>query len=100
MVGLGSFLVANILLSVLPPNIAILFTLRVFQAIGSCIVFSVGAGTVADITEPKARGKALSWFLLGPQLGPILGPMIGGQLSDIKRWRWIFGFLGEYALIH
>jgi MFS family permease len=95
MVGLGSFLIANILLAVLPANIAILFVLRIFQAFGSCIVFSVGAGTVADITEPKARASALSWFLMGPQLGPILGPMIGGQFAHISRWRWVFGFLGK-----
>lgn len=92
-VGLGSFLIANILLATLPANIALLFVLRVFQAFGSCIVFSVGAGTVADITEPKGRASALAWFLLGPQLGPILGPLIGGQFANISRWRWAFGFL-------
>ena len=93
MVGLGSFLVANTLLAVLPPHIAELYILRVFQAFGSCIVFSVGAGTVADITEPAKRGTALAWFLMGPQLGPVLGPLIGGALADESRWRWIFGFL-------
>ncbi|KAF2008481.1 MFS general substrate transporter [Aaosphaeria arxii CBS 175.79] len=92
-VGLGSFLIANILLATLPANIGLLFVLRIFQAFGSCIVFSVGAGTVADITEPKRRGAALSWFLLGPQLGPILGPLIGGQFAHVARWRWAFGFL-------
>ncbi|KAI4931995.1 uncharacterized protein J4E92_003894 [Alternaria infectoria] len=92
-VGLGSFLVANTLLAVLPPHIAELYILRVFQAFGSCIVFSVGAGTVADITEPAKRGTALAWFLMGPQLGPVLGPLIGGALADESRWRWIFGFL-------
>jgi MFS family permease len=93
MVGLGSFLVANTLLAVLPPHIAELYILRVFQAFGSCIVFSVGAGTVADITEPAKRGTALALFLMGPQLGPVLGPLIGGALAAESRWRWIFGFL-------
>lgn len=92
--GLGSFLIANILLASVPANIGALFFLRIFQALGSCIVFSVGAGTVADITEPKARASAMGIFLLGPQLGPILGPLIGGQFADASRWRWIFGFLG------
>jgi MFS family permease len=71
----------------------LLYCLRIFQAFGSCIVFSVGAGTVADITEPAKRASALSWFLMGPQLGPILGPLIGGQLASETRWRWVFGFL-------
>ncbi|KAF2269135.1 MFS general substrate transporter [Lojkania enalia] len=91
--GLGSFLISNILLASIPANITALFILRTFQALGSCIVFSVGAGTVADITEPKSRASSLAWFLLGPQLGPILGPLIGGQFADMSRWRWIFGFL-------
>ncbi len=93
MVGLGSFLVANTLLAVLPAYIWILYLLRIFQAFGSCIVFSVGAGTVADITEPSARASALAWFLMGPQLGPILGPLIGGQFASPTKWRWVFGFL-------
>lgn len=93
MFALGSFLIANLLLALFPPHIASLFILRVFQAFGSCIVFSVGAGTVADITEPKNRASTLAIFLMGPQLGPILGPLIGGQFADISRWRWIFGFL-------
>ncbi|KAF2195186.1 MFS general substrate transporter [Zopfia rhizophila CBS 207.26] len=92
-VGLGSFLMANILLATVPANIGALFVLRIFQAFGSCIVFSVGAGTVADITEPKRRASSLAWFLLGSQLGPILGPLLGGQFADASRWRWIFGFL-------
>lgn len=98
MVGLGSFLVANVLLATLPAHIALLFVLRIFQAFGSCIVFSVGAGTVADITEPANRASALAWFLMGPQLGPILGPLLGGLFADPSRWRWVFGFLALICL--
>lgn len=98
MFALASFLIANLLLALLPPHIASLFVLRVFQALGSCIVFSVGAGTVADITEPKNRASTLAIFLMGPQLGPILGPLIGGQFADVSRWRWIFGFLCKLGL--
>jgi len=93
MVGLGSFIVANTLLAVLPAHLTSLYLLRIFQAFGSCIVFSVGAGTVADITEPARRASALSWFLMGPQLGPLLGPFVGGQFATESRWRWVFGFL-------
>lgn len=98
MVGLGSFLIANTLLALLPAHIALLYFLRIFQAFGSCIVFSVGAGTVADITEPARRASALAWFLMGPQLGPILGPLIGGQFATETRWRWVFGFLSLASL--
>ncbi|KAL6707579.1 Dityrosine transporter 1 [Coniothyrium glycines] len=98
MVGLGSFLIANTLLAMLPPHIALLYVLRIFQGLGSCIVFSVGAGTVADITEPASRASALAWFLMGPQLGPVLGPLIGGQFATETKWRWVFGFLSITSL--
>jgi multidrug resistance protein len=97
-VGLSSFLIANTLLAMLPPHIALLYFLRIFQAFGSCIVFSVGAGTVADITEPAKRASALAWFLMGPQLGPILGPVIGGQFASETKWRWVFGILSVTSL--
>jgi MFS family permease len=93
MVGLGSYLIANVLLAVLPANIGLLFILRIFQALGSCIVFSVGAGTVADIVEPAKRASALAIFLLGVQLAPAFGPLIGSLFVDESRWRWIFGSL-------
>jgi MFS family permease len=96
--GLSSFLIANTLLALLPPHIALLYFLRVFQAFGSCIVFSVGAGTVADITEPAKRASSLAWFLMGPQLGPILGPVIGGQFATPTKWRWVFGILSITSL--
>ncbi|KAF1942549.1 MFS general substrate transporter [Clathrospora elynae] len=97
-VGFGSFLIANTLLALLPAHIVLLYFLRIFQAFGSCIVFSVGAGTVADITEPARRASALAWFLMGPQLGPILGPLIGGQFATESRWRWVFGILSLTSL--
>lgn len=95
LVSLAWFIAANVLLAALPADIGALFVLRIVQAAGASGVTSIGAGTVADITEPRSRASALSVFLLGPQVGPILGPLIGGQLADHSTWRWIFGFLGE-----
>ncbi|KAH8156681.1 hypothetical protein CIB48_g11566 [Xylaria polymorpha] len=93
LVTLFIFLVANTLLAAVPANIGVLFVLRVFQALGASVVTSVGAGTVADITEPAKRASRMGIFLLGPNLGPVLGPLIGGQFSTPHLWRWIFGFL-------
>jgi MFS family permease len=62
------------------------------------MVTAVGAGTVADITEPAKRASRMGIFLLGPQLGPLLGPLIGGQFSTMEKWRWIFGFLCEISI--
>ncbi|KAH7392181.1 major facilitator superfamily domain-containing protein [Phaeosphaeria sp. MPI-PUGE-AT-0046c] len=96
--SLAIYLVANSLLAALPPTVGGLFALRVFQAIGSSMVTSIGAGTVADVTEPAKRASRIGLFLLGPQLGPLLGPLIGGQFSHENTWRWVFGFLSVACL--
>lgn len=69
------------------------------QAFGAASVLSLGAGTVADLVEPKNRAAAMSIVLLGPQLGPVLGPLLGGALTGAVSWRWIFGFLGNLFLL-
>lgn len=100
LISLAIFIAANICLAALPAHLASLFVFRVFQAIGSCGVTAVGAGSVADVIEPAKRASALSIFLLGPQVGPVLGPLIGGQFASESSWRWMFGFLGKlFALM-
>ena len=94
MISLLIFNGANILLAALPANLAALFILRIVQGFGAASVLSLGAGTVADITEPKRRASQMSIVLLGPQLGPVLGPLIGGAITGSASWRWTFGFLG------
>lgn len=45
------YIVANILLAALPTNFGSLIFLRVLQAFGSSAVVSMGAGTVADVSQ-------------------------------------------------
>ena len=90
--SLGTFVIANAILASIQANIYCLYIFRAVQAFGASSVISLGAGTVADTVEPKHRGKAISYFMLGPQLGPILGPLLA-MISHNGQWRWIFGFL-------
>ncbi|KAK0671255.1 putative transporter [Cercophora samala] len=92
LISLAIYILANVLLAAVPSNYGALVFLRIVQAFGSASVVSMGAGTVADITEPKKRAFAMSIFLMGPQCGPVLGPVLGGALAEAN-WRWIFGFL-------
>ncbi|KAE8353790.1 major facilitator superfamily domain-containing protein [Aspergillus coremiiformis] len=93
------YIVANVLIAALPTNFGALIFLRIVQAFGSSAVVSMGAGTVADITEPKRRARAMSYFMLGPQCGPILGPIFGGAIAGHAGWRWSFAFLAILAAV-
>ncbi|KKZ68738.1 hypothetical protein EMCG_05647 [[Emmonsia] crescens] len=98
LIGIG----ANIALASAPAHYTSFMVLRVVQAFGGSALYSLGVGTVADIFEPKQRGRAISYYSLGPQLGPILGPAIGGAIAQRSTWRWTFGFLaifGSFCLL-
>ncbi|GAQ03719.1 uncharacterized transporter C1529.01 [Aspergillus lentulus] len=63
----------------------------VFRFICGCAAsgpMTIGGGTVADVTPPQKRGKAMALFAMGPILGPVLGPIIGGFVSQYAGWRW------------
>ncbi|KAH8730995.1 major facilitator superfamily domain-containing protein [Phaeosphaeriaceae sp. PMI808] len=65
----------------------------VFRFIAGCAAsgpMSVGGGTIADLTAPEERGKAMALFTMGPLLGPVIGPIIGGFVSEYIGWRWTF----------
>ncbi|KAK6459978.1 major facilitator superfamily domain-containing protein [Scheffersomyces coipomensis] len=97
-VSLVFFILANILLAVVPANIGALYVLRIVQAFGASSVISLGAGTVADLFSPKDRGKAISIFMIGPQIGPIIGPVLS-SIGAKGQWRWIFGFLAIFGFV-
>ncbi|CUS23954.1 LAQU0S12e03774g1_1 [Lachancea quebecensis] len=93
MISLLMTVVVNILLASVPVNVGALFALRVIQAFASSSVMALGAGTVSDIRPPRVRGKAIAYFMLGPNMGPILAPIIAGLiLMHGSYWRWLFGF--------
>lgn len=46
----------------------------VFRLIAGCAAsgpMSVGGGTIADVTTPDQRGKAMAMFTIGPLIGPV-----------------------------
>ncbi|SMN19590.1 similar to Saccharomyces cerevisiae YBR180W DTR1 Putative dityrosine transporter, required for spore wall synthesis [Maudiozyma saulgeensis] len=98
MISILIMVIVNILLASMPTNIVSLYILRVAQAFGSSSVMSLGAGTVTDLTKPTHRGKAIAYFMLGPNLGPIVAPIIAGLiLMHGEHWRWLFGFTAIMA---
>lgn len=85
------------LLSALASSIELLIVMRLLAGGAAASVQAVGAGTVADVWEPKERGRAMGIFYLGPLCGPFLAPIVGGALAESLGWRSTQWFLTIYG---
>ena len=92
------FLLWNVL-SAVSKNIAMLVIMRILGGGAAASVQAVGAGTIADIWEPRERGRAMGIFYLGPLMGPLLAPIIGGILAERWGWRSTQWFLSIYGFV-
>lgn len=92
MLSFSLFMVFSVI-SAVSVNIAMLIVFRILTGGASASVQAVGAGTVADIWEPKQRGRAMGVFFMGPLCGPGLAPVIGGALAQGLGWRSTLWFL-------
>ena len=75
-----------------------LVIMRMLSGGAAASVQAVGAGTMADIWEPKERGKAMGIFFLGPLMGPLVAPIVGGALALKWGWRSTQWFLAIYGI--
>ncbi|PPJ51024.1 hypothetical protein CBER1_07833 [Cercospora berteroae] len=82
----GLFVIFSVI-SAVSVNIAMLIVFRILTGGAAAAVQAVGSGTVADLWEPKERGKAMGVFFLGPLCGPGIAPVIGGILAQELGWR-------------
>ncbi|ODA80359.1 hypothetical protein RJ55_03317 [Drechmeria coniospora] len=98
LISFALFVVFSILCAV-STNIATLVVFRILTGGASASVQAVGAGTIADIWEPRERGRAMSIFYLGPLLGPILAPVVGGILAQRLGWQSTMYFLAGYGAV-
>lgn len=66
----------------------LLLFLRALQSTGGSGVIAIGAGAIADIAEPKERGKFMAIFQGGAMVGPAIGPFLGGLFAEtLGGWR-------------
>ncbi|EPS33330.1 hypothetical protein PDE_08292 [Penicillium oxalicum 114-2] len=80
-------------------SIAMLIVMRMLSGGASASVQAVGAGTIADLWEPRERGSAMSIFYLGPLCGPLFAPIVGGLLAERWGWRSTLWFLAGYGAL-
>ncbi|KAJ3956011.1 hypothetical protein N0V92_007444 [Colletotrichum tropicale] len=101
LISFALFVVFSVL-SAISVNIEMLIVMRLLGGGASASVQAVGAGTIADIWEPRERGRGMSIFYLGPLCGPLLAPIIGGALSQRFGWQstmWALAIYGGLVLI-
>ncbi|KKY28173.1 putative mfs multidrug resistance [Phaeomoniella chlamydospora] len=79
-IAFSLFIVFGVL-SAISTSIGMFIAMRLLNGGASAAVQAVGAGTIADIWEPRERGKAMGIFYLGPLCGPLFAPVIGGGLT-------------------
>ncbi|KAJ5295921.1 hypothetical protein PENANT_c001G03734 [Penicillium antarcticum] len=101
LVSFALFAIFNCLCAI-SSSIAMLIVMRMLSGGASASVQAVGAGTIADLWEPRERGRAMGIFYLGPLCGPLLAPIIGGLLAQRWGWRstmWFSAAFGAVTLI-
>lgn len=89
-------------LSAVSKNVAMLIVVRTLSGGAAASVQAVGAGSIADVWEPRERGRAMGLFYLGPLCGPLFAPIFGGALGSSLGWRstqWFLVIYGSATLI-
>lgn len=63
---------------------------RVIQGIGSASLFTTAFAVIADIFEPRERGRYAGLFGGVFGLSSVIGPLVGGFITDTIGWHWCF----------
>ncbi|MEP3279426.1 MAG: MFS transporter [Stappiaceae bacterium] len=76
---------------------------RIFQGVGSAIIFPLSVAAISNVFPPDQRGKALGMLATIGLVMFAAGPLLGGLLTELISWRWIFWinlpFLGLIAFL-
>ncbi len=96
--AVGLFLVSSVLAG-LSQEMWQFVLFRGLQGLGGGAVFPIALAVIADLYEPKERGKYAALFGAVFGLSSLLGPAIGGILTDSFGWPWIFWVNVPLALV-
>ena len=71
-------------------SVPVLILFRVFQGIGSAMIFATGTAILISVYPPHERGRVLGINVAAVYLGLSLGPTLGGVLTHHLTWRSVF----------
>ena len=75
------------------PGMMWLLVSRVFQGIGSAMIFGTGVAIISSVFPAGERGRALGINVAAVYTGLSAGPFAGGMLTEYLGWRSIFWML-------
>lgn len=87
--GIAIFSFASLMMTMVPST-EMFIGIRVFQGLGSAMIFGTGVAIVTSVFPPGERGKALGIYITAVYLGLSLGPFLGGVMTQYLGWRSIF----------
>jgi EmrB/QacA subfamily drug resistance transporter len=87
--GITVFTIASFL-SAFSTSGFMLIAFRVFQGIGSAMIFATGIAILTSVFPSHERGKALGINVAAVYVGLSLGPFLGGLLTQQLTWRSVF----------
>jgi EmrB/QacA subfamily drug resistance transporter len=87
--GILVFLAGSFLCGVARSTLA-LIVFRAVQGLGSAALFTAALAVVADLFEPRERGKYQGLFGAVFGLSSVVGPLAGGFITDHLGWHWVF----------
>ena len=68
----------------------LLLIFRLFQGIGSSLMFATATAILVSVFPVKERGKVIGINLTSVYVGLSSGPFLGGLISHYLGWRFIF----------
>lgn len=87
--GISLFALASFLMT-LVVSPAQMIAVRIFQGVGSAMIFGTSVAILTSVYPPGERGRALGIYITSVYLGLSVGPFLGGLLTETLGWRSIF----------
>lgn len=87
--GIAVFTLSSLLCALSNSAPALIFH-RIFQGIGSAMIFATGMAILTSVFPPRERGRVLGINVAAVYIGLSLGPSLGGFLTQHFTWRSIF----------
>ena len=87
--GIINFTISSFLLAI-SSSVSMLIVFRIFQGMGSAMIFATGIAILTSVFPPQERGRVLGINVAAVYVGLSLGPFLGGFLTQYFTWRSVF----------